>query len=58
MAANETNEPDRDVEAAAVRALDALTRALDGFTKATAAATNAAEKLTAALEAESKRRER
>ena len=52
------NEPDRDVEAAAVRALGALANALDSFGRLMESATKAAEKLTAALEAESKRRER
>lgn len=50
------NEPDRDVEAAAVRALDALTRALESFTRAMDAATTAGAKFCEELENERKRR--
>jgi hypothetical protein len=50
MANDETKEPDRDVEAAAVRALDAVTRALDAFTRAADSATNAATRFVEELE--------
>jgi len=44
MANDETKTPDRDVEAAAVRALDALARALESFAKLVDAATTATTK--------------